>query len=59
MDPEVKSFHIHLVTTTYGEAVPSAGRADSWTVVLPMIRVIWKFFEEGTGGFRNDVWLGG
>ena len=43
---EVEAFHIHLVTTTYGEALSSAGRAECWTVVLTVMRVIWREFRK-------------
>ena len=42
MAAEVEAFHLHLVTTTYGEAVLSAGGAEIWTLVLTMVRVIWR-----------------
>ena len=42
MSSEVEDFHIYLVTTTYGEAVSSAGRAYCFILVLTMMRVIWR-----------------
>ena len=42
MEAEVEAFRLHLVTTKYREVVYSAGRAECWTVVLTMVRVIWR-----------------
>ena len=42
MAAEVEYFHPHLVTTTYGEIAYPAGKAECCTVVLTMIRVIWR-----------------
>ena len=42
MVAELEAFCLHLVTSTSGEVLPSKGRAYYWTVVLTMIRVIWR-----------------
>ena len=42
MTAEVESFNLNLVTTIYREFLSSAGRAECWTVVLKMMRVIWR-----------------
>ena len=42
MISEVEASHIHLVATTYGEALSSSWRAECCTVVLKMIKVIWR-----------------
>ena len=39
---ELEAFHLHLVTTVYGEGVGAAGKAKCWMVVIMMVRVIWK-----------------
>ena len=38
----MEAFHLHLVTTTHGEAVYSTVRAELLTVILTMMRVIWR-----------------
>ena len=42
MADEVEVFHLHLVATTSGESVYSAGRSEFWTVVIITMRVIWR-----------------
>ena len=42
MAAKVEAFHLHLVTTTFGNAVSSTGRAACWTVLITMIIVIWR-----------------
>ena len=42
MEAEIEDFHIHLVTITYGETELSAGKSECWTVVLTMVRLIWR-----------------
>ena len=42
MEAGVKAFHLHLFTTTYGVVVYSSGRAECWTVVLTIMKVIWR-----------------
>ena len=46
MDAEVEAFHLHLVTTTYGEALSSAGRAECLAKGLTTTRVIWREFRK-------------
>ena len=31
-----------MVTRTYGEGAGAAGKAECWTLVLTMVRVIWR-----------------
>lgn len=38
----VDSFFLYLVTTTYGSAPTKEGKAECWTVVLTMLRVVWR-----------------
>ena len=42
MAAEVESFHLNFVTATYGEVVLSAGRAECWTGLLTMMKVICR-----------------
>ena len=42
MAAEVKDFHLHFVTTTYGESVLSGGIAECCNVVLMAMRDICK-----------------
>ena len=42
MASEEEASHLHLFTTTYGESVLSSGRAECWSVVLTMMRVLWR-----------------
>ena len=65
MAAKVEYFYLHLVTTTYGEAVSSAGRAECWTVVLTMVRFIWRYLrkvrvesETTYGSAENVVMVG-
>ena len=37
---EIEELQVHMVTTTYREGEIVAGRADFYTVVLTMVRVI-------------------
>ena len=39
---EIEEFQLHLVKTTYREGAGKAGKAECCTVVLTMIRVIWR-----------------
>ena len=38
----VEAFQLHLVTKTYGEGSGAAGKEECWTLVLTMVRVIWR-----------------
>ena len=38
---EIEKLQMHLVNATYREDATAEGRADLWTMVLPMVRVIW------------------
>ena len=46
MEADVEAFHLHLVATTYEEAVSSAGEAECWTVVLTVTRIIWRELQK-------------
>ena len=39
---EIEAFQIHMVTTTYREVEMAAVRSECWTVVITMVRVIWR-----------------
>ena len=39
---EIKEFQLHLVTTTYGEGAGSEGKVECWTLVLTIVRVVWR-----------------
>ena len=39
---EIEAFQLHLVTTTYGEAAGTVGKSECCTVVLMMVRVVWR-----------------
>ena len=38
----MEAFKLHLVTTTYGEGEGAAGKAECWTKVIKMVRIIWR-----------------
>ena len=46
LDSEIEDFHIHLLTMIYGEIAPSARKYEFWTVVLIMVKVIWREFRK-------------
>ena len=39
---EIEVFQIHLVTMAYGKGSGAMGKAECWTVVLTMVRVIQR-----------------
>ena len=39
---KIEVFHIHIVTTIYGDSVSGSGRAWFYIVVLTMVMVIWR-----------------
>lgn len=39
---EVGAFYQYLLTTTYGTAPPPSGKTECWTVVVTMLRVVWR-----------------
>ena len=39
---EIEEFQLHLVMTTYGEGVGASGKSECCTVVITMVRVIWR-----------------
>ena len=41
-ESEIEASQMQLVTTTYREGVEAAGRSEFWTVVLTMVRLIWR-----------------
>ena len=39
---EIEVFHLHLITTTYRDAISGSGKSECWLVVLTMVRVICR-----------------
>lgn len=39
---EIEAFHLHFVTTTYGDAISGSRKYEFYLVVLNMVRVIWR-----------------
>ena len=37
---EIEVFHLHLITTTYRDAISGSGKSECWLVVLTMVRII-------------------
>ena len=37
---DIEAFQLHLVKTTYGEGAGAVGKAECWTLVLTIVRVI-------------------
>ena len=42
----IKDFHLHLVTTIYGDAISGSSKSECWMVVLTMVRVIWRYLRK-------------
>ena len=42
LDAEIEAFQLHSVTMTYGAGAVATGKSECRTVVLTMIRVIWR-----------------
>ena len=42
MVAEIEAFKMNLVTMTNGDGKMAAGRTEGWTVILTMVRVIWR-----------------
>ena len=39
---QIEALRLHVVTKTYREGAGAAGKAECWTLVLTMVRVIWR-----------------
>ena len=42
LSAEIEDFQLHLVTTAYGEGAVVTRKAECWTLVLTIVRVIWR-----------------
>ena len=43
---EIEASQMHLVTTTYGDGAMEARKAEYWTMVLTMVRIIWRYLRK-------------